>query len=108
MHEDALRKIALAVRNWGTWRPDDELGTLNYITPERIAAACRLATTGKVFALGIPLGRNGPQSGTRQRFNRHAAAVRDPVGQPGPHLLRGEDVQRLRCGAGHINPYALK
>src|SRR2546429_9652578 len=69
MSEEALRKIALEVRNWGKWGPDDELGTLNYITPERIAAACRLATAGKVFALGIPLGRKGPQSGTRQRFN---------------------------------------
>ena len=73
MSEEALRKIALQVRNWGRWGPDDELGTLNYITPERIAAACRLATTGKVFALGIPLDRNGPQSGTR-------AAL-----QPDPH-----------------------
>ena len=67
MSEEALRSIALQVRSWGRWGPDDELGTLDYITPERIAAACRLATTGKVFALGIPLGRNGPQSGTRCR-----------------------------------------
>ena len=57
--------------------PDDEIGTLNYITPERIAAACRLATAGKVFALGIPLGRNGPQSGTRQRFNPIHTMFRD-------------------------------
>jgi hypothetical protein len=57
-----------SVKNWGRWGPDDELGTLNFITPERVAAACRLATTGKVLALGIPLDRNGPQSGTRARF----------------------------------------
>ena len=77
MSEEALRAIALQVRNWGRWGPDDELGTLNYITPERIAAACRLATTGKVFALGIPLDRNGPQSGTRQRFNPIHTMFRD-------------------------------
>ena len=77
MSEEALRQIALQVRNWGKWGPDDELGTLNYITPERIAAACRLATTGKVFALGIPLDRNGPQSGTRQRFNPIHTMFRD-------------------------------
>ena len=77
MSEEALRKIALSVRNWGKWGPDDEIGTLNYITPERIAAACRLATTGKVFALGIPLDRNGPQSGTRQRFNPIHTMFRD-------------------------------
>ncbi len=77
MSEEALRQIALQVRNWGKWGSDDELGTLNYITPERIAAACRLATTGKVFALGIPLDRNGPQSGTRQRFNPIHTMFRD-------------------------------
>ena len=77
MSEEALRKIALQVRNWGRWGPDDEIGTLNYITPERVAAACRLATTGKVFALGIPLDRNGPQSGTRARFNPIHTMFRD-------------------------------
>jgi len=82
MSEDALRKLALQVRNWGTWGPDDELGTLNYITPETIAAACRLATTGKVFALGIPLQREGPQSGTRQRFNPIHAMFRDGGDRP--------------------------
>ena len=74
MSEDALRKIALQVRNWGKWGPDDELGTLNYITPERIAAACRLATTGKVFALGIPLEvRPSEIAGFRNPF--HVVAI---------------------------------
>src|SRR3989441_7658372 len=75
--DDTLHTIARQVRNWGRWGPDDELGTLNYVTPDTIAAACRLATTGKVFALGIPLQREGPQSGTRQRFNPIHAMFRD-------------------------------
>src|SRR5213593_5150566 len=77
MSEDALRTLALQVRNWGTWGPADELGTLNYITPETIAEGCRLATAGKIFALGIPLQREGPQSGTRQRFNPIHTMFRD-------------------------------
>ena len=77
MSEDKLRTLALAVRNWGRWGPDDELGTLNYITPDAIAKAAQLVTTGKVFALGIPLDRQGPQSGTRQRFNPIHAMFRD-------------------------------
>ena len=28
-------------RNWGKWGPDDELGTINYITPEKVVAARR-------------------------------------------------------------------
>jgi len=82
MSEEALRKLALQVRNWGKWGPDDELGTLNYITPDTIAEACRLATTGKVFALGVPLQREGPQSGTRARFNPIHAMFRDGGDRP--------------------------
>jgi kynurenine formamidase len=77
MSDDTLHTIARQVRNWGTWGPDDELGTLNYVMPGTIAAACRLVTAGKVFALGIPLQREGPQSGTRQRFNPIHAMFRD-------------------------------
>ena len=82
MSDDTLHAIARQVRNWGKWGPDDELGTLNYVTPETLAAACRLATRGKVFALGIPLQRSGPQSGTRQRFNPIHAMFRDGGDQP--------------------------
>jgi hypothetical protein len=82
MSDDILRTLAMQVRNWGKWGPDDEIGTLNYITPDAIAAACRLATSGKVFALGIPLQREGPQSGTRQRFNPIHTMFRDGGDQP--------------------------
>src|SRR3989449_12556 len=75
--EATLRALAMKVRNWGRRGPDDEIGTLNYITPDAIAAAGRLVTTGKVFALGIPLDRQGPQSGTRQRFNPIHPMFRD-------------------------------
>lgn len=82
MNEDALRKLAASVRNWGRWGPDDEIGTLNYITPRCIAEASRLVTAGKVFALGIPLQREGPQSGTRARFNPIHTMFRDGGDQP--------------------------
>ena len=82
MSEDALRTLALQVRNWGKWGPNDEIGTLNYITREKIAAAAKLVTAGKVFALGIPLGRQGPQSGTRARFNPIHTMFRDGGDQP--------------------------
>ncbi len=84
-NEETLRQLALQVRNWGKWGPDDEIGTLNYITPENIAQASRLVTAGKVFALGIPLQRNGPQSGTRQRFNPIHSMFRDGGDQPKTH-----------------------
>jgi kynurenine formamidase len=42
-----MRKIFDSVSNWGRWGKDDERGTLNYLTPERIAAAGRLIRLGK-------------------------------------------------------------
>ena len=36
---------------WGLYGPDDETGTVNLLTPERIAAAQRLAHEGKCFPL---------------------------------------------------------
>jgi len=64
----AVGKAAIAeahkkLSNWGRWGDKDQLGTLNYITAEDIVAATRLVRKGKVFALGIPLDRNGPQNG---------------------------------------------
>ena len=35
-----------SLSNWGRWGPDDELGTLNLVTPEKVAQAGRLVTEG--------------------------------------------------------------
>jgi kynurenine formamidase len=37
--------------SWGLWGDDDQLGTINLLTPERVAAAAKLARKGAVFAL---------------------------------------------------------
>jgi len=42
-----MRRIFDEVSNWGRWGWEDERGTLNYLTPERIAAAGRLVKTGR-------------------------------------------------------------
>jgi kynurenine formamidase len=59
----AIYEAAETLKNWGRWGADDQIGTLNYISPQDIVQAAGLVRTGKVFALGIPLDRNGPQSG---------------------------------------------
>lgn len=58
-----LRSVAERCKNWGKWGPDDELGTLNYVTPQDIVAAGRLIRKGKVFSLALNFDRNGPQRG---------------------------------------------
>jgi kynurenine formamidase len=60
-----FRAVGRRLSNWGRWGEEDERGTVNLITGERLVAAARLVRRGKVFNLGIPLDENGPQSGMR-------------------------------------------
>ena len=60
--EDVLEE-AERLKNWGRWGPDDQIGALNFVTPEAIVAAARLVRRGKVFPLGLPLDQKGPQAG---------------------------------------------
>ena len=55
--------------NWGKWGPDDELGTLNYITPDHIAHASSLVSSGKTFSLGVAYDAYGPQGAHGFRRN---------------------------------------
>jgi hypothetical protein len=48
--------------NWGRWGPDDELGTLNLITPDKRARALALATRGQAVSCAWDIDvQNGPQ-----------------------------------------------
>ena len=63
-----------AVKNWGKWGPDDELGTLNYITPDKIAAAARLVSKGRCVSMAIPINK---QAGPGQSEPGRASHVAD-------------------------------
>jgi kynurenine formamidase len=58
-----FRELGKRLSNWGRWGSDDERGTLNLITPERLVAAAALVRKGQVFDLGIPFDDQGPQPG---------------------------------------------
>ena len=58
---DAGKKPAAGLGE--SWK-DDELGTVNFITPEKVRAAAALGRTGKVISLAIPFDKNGLQTGT--------------------------------------------
>lgn len=55
--------LAREVNNWGRWGSEDELGTLNLITPDVVRRAASCVRIGKTFALGLPLSSDGPQTG---------------------------------------------
>jgi kynurenine formamidase len=64
-----FRDAARRVCNWGRWGPDDELGTLNHITPEAIRHAASLVRKGKVISCGVPYNAYGPQGAHGLRRN---------------------------------------
>ena len=61
--------LARKVSNWGRWGTEDELGTLNFITPEVVQRASRTVKRGVVFSLGLKFEAAGPQIGTGGRVN---------------------------------------
>jgi kynurenine formamidase len=66
---DNWREVAQRIRNWGKWGESDQIGTLNYITPEKIVAATRLVKRGRSFPLCAPYEADGPWSGSFFRRN---------------------------------------
>lgn len=54
-----LERIGLR-HAWGVFGADDELGTINLLTPERVKAASRLVETGRVVNLSLPLTEPAP------------------------------------------------
>jgi kynurenine formamidase len=59
LSEEEFRALFREVCNWGRWGAEDERGTLNELTRERIAAAARLVRTGETVSLGLPLNTQG-------------------------------------------------
>ena len=60
------RKDAPPGSSWRVFGPDDHLGTLNFLTPERIAAASGLIKRGAVFNLDYELSAFMPLHGARR------------------------------------------
>jgi kynurenine formamidase len=55
--------LAEEVSNRGRWGEDDEIGTMNLITPEATLRGVGCAKSGRSFSLALPLHHDGPQTG---------------------------------------------
>src|ERR1041385_8945568 len=104
----AIKEASSKLSNWGRWGKDDQIGTLNYVEPHHIVEAGKLIKAGKVFALGIPLDRTGPQTGLfGGRFNpihQMLATGTDAIaGEQDWNKLRYSDDTIMLCvqGATH-------
>jgi kynurenine formamidase len=56
---------------WGLFGPDDNLGLINLLTPQRVAAAAQLVRRGRIFALDMPIGSVSPALARSRGAPRH-------------------------------------
>jgi kynurenine formamidase len=103
---NAIDAAAKALSNWGRWGADDQIGTLNHVTPEDIVAAGKLIRKGRVFALGLSLkepiqsglfgGRWNPIHTMLATGTDAAAGNQD---KPFPYLRYADDAINMPCQA---------
>ncbi len=86
MTDDTLdhRGLGRELSTWGRWGADDQLGTVNLLTPERVAAAARSIRLGRTLELSLPLHGAGPQPPNALRSNPVHTMTRLPSAPPGP------------------------
>ncbi len=98
---DKVRAIARVVSNWGRWGAEDERGTLNFVTPEKVRRAAACVRRGEVFSLGLTFGVEGPQIGQGGRVNPlHLMSAVGAGYGPDPEGFRYNDdvvVMPLQC-----------
>ena len=58
-----FERIFESVKNWGRWGPDDQLGTMNFVTPATVRAAAGLVRSGRRVSMEIPINtKAGPDN----------------------------------------------
>lgn len=83
--------------NWGDFGPDDQLGCLNYLSPQKVIEGVEQVLDGMSFSLSIPLNYPG---GNALNPNRNPPILR-------PLLRRGEvnyncEMRKLEPGASDV------
>ena len=82
--KQAVDEAFKALSNWGRWGKDDQIGTLNHITPADVVAASKQAGYGIAACVQYPavgIGAQTDAAAERARINRHGVIgrTRDPA-----------------------------
>ncbi|WP_088344458.1 MULTISPECIES: cyclase family protein [Rhodomicrobium] len=106
LNRQAIYDAAKKISNWGRWGKDDQIGTLNNVTPADIVGAAGLVKRGKVFSLGLSLkepiqsglfgGRWNPIHTMLATGTDAAAGNQD---EPAPYLRYADDAINMPCQA---------
>jgi kynurenine formamidase len=104
--KSAVYEAAHKLSNWGRWGAEDQIGTLNNVTPEDIVGAGRLIRKGKVFALGLSLKepiQSGLFGGRWNPIHTMLATGTDAKAgnqdEPAPYLRYADDAINMPCQA---------
>jgi kynurenine formamidase len=109
-----FKELAKKVSNWGRWGPDDQIGTVNLITPDVISRGVACAKSGRAFSLALPLSEaEGIQMGAMPgRINpvRTMVQLNTPLTGDPNDFCTSDDVvvMGLQCathwdGLGHVS-----
>ncbi|MEH2484012.1 hypothetical protein V1282_007369 [Nitrobacteraceae bacterium AZCC 2146] len=102
----AIYEAAKTLSNWGRWGKDDQIGTLNNVSPDDLVNAGKLIKKGKVFSLGLSLKepiQSGLFGGRWNPIHTMLATGTDAVAGnqdvPSPYLRYADDAINMPCQA---------
>jgi kynurenine formamidase len=105
------------LHNWGRFGDDDQRGTFNHLTADRVVAAAGLVKTGKRFSLALPIGPPTPGGYRSEPLHFYGMAAGDGVlgsGRGGARYPVSDDyiVMALQAstqldGFGHVGGDAV-
>src|SRR5687768_15656989 len=73
---DDYKRWRTELRNWGRWGPNDQKGTANLITPQKVQSAARLVRSGIVVSLaGAVPQQEAADVGPNQVFRRTTNSI---------------------------------
>src|SRR3954454_12987919 len=78
---DEFSRLFREVCTWKRWGADDERGTLNELTPERVARAAGEISTGRTVSLATPIEMQaGPDNGDPATHRMNSPGPLGPTG----------------------------
>jgi kynurenine formamidase len=79
---EGFDQLFASVSNWGRWGPDDQRGTLNFITPERVTAATAMVRRGRSVSLSNLLSKQADVDNPKPMLHYMSRLALGVAGEP--------------------------
>jgi kynurenine formamidase len=89
------------ISNWGRWGPNDTLGTLNYLTREKVVKAAALVRSGRTVSLSRPIDTTAAVDNPNPAIHHMTRGYDVPTGAGEPRFV----ADYLGCGC-HGNAHS--